>query len=314
MVQNMAEQPPLGTVISIIVNWNLRADTLECLHSLFAAGALAGSVIVVDNGSTDGSVEAIRSAFGDSVGVIETGENLGLAGGINVGVRRALEMTADWIFLLNNDTLVAPDLFEQFASAASKIPEVAIWGPQILFHADPERIWFLAERRVAGTLLGRRANASDRLDPALAAPFQADYISGCAMLVRRDVFQEIGGYDPTFFLFAEEVDFCQRARSAGFVLGAAPQAHVLHKVSLSTNQDPPRSQYLRIRNQIWFYRRYSDGWQSIFYFLFTWVRTGWLLLKSLLRGRIQIAIALTRGWVAGWLAPAEQRVPGYPEF
>jgi hypothetical protein len=286
---------------TLIINWNLRDDTIECLRSLLAAGAVSGQIIVVDNGSADGSVAAIRDAFGEKVGLIEIGENLGLAGGINAGLPAALEAGADWVFLLNNDTVAEPDLFERFREAIGKHPEIAVWGPRIVYHADPDRVWFLAERRVWGTLLGHPAPET-HLSPEqalLAVP--ADFISGCAMLVRRDVFEQVGPFDASLFLFAEEVDFCLRAARAGFKLAAAPQAGVRHKVSLSTARDRPGARFYRIRNQVRVYRRYAPGLPSFFYFLFTLLRTGMTIAIDCLRGDGDLIGPAVRGWLAGWL-------------
>jgi GT2 family glycosyltransferase len=292
----------LPDLFTLIVNWNLRADTLDCLQSIFAAGADPGRVIVVDNGSQDGSAPAIREAFGSHVRLIETGENLGLAGGIDAGLPAALDAGARWVFLLNNDTIVDRDLFSRFGEAVEKYPDIAIWGPRIVYHAEPERVWFLAERRVAGTLLGRPVPETDKSPEAAPAAVPADFISGCAMLVRRDVFETIGDFDASLFLFAEEVDFCLRAGRAGFRLAAAPRAGVRHKVSLSTDRDRPGSRFHRIRNQARVYRRYAAVPGRAFYFLFTLARTALLALSDLLRGERRLAGAALRGWWAGWFS------------
>ncbi|HUF37319.1 MAG TPA: glycosyltransferase family 2 protein [Anaerolineales bacterium] len=294
-------------VCTIIVNWNLRADTVECLRSLFAAGVPPGGVVVVDNGSTDGSVDAVRAEFGGKLDLIETGKNLGLAGGINSGLPAVLAGETDWVFLLNNDTIVEPDLFERFADAVHAAPGIAVWGPRIVYHADPGRVWFLAERRIGRSLLGRPVPET-RLEPEDAPlAVRADFISGCAMLVRREVFERIGGFDESLFLFAEEVDFCLRAARAGFKLAAAPRAGVRHKVSLSTDRDKPTARFLRIRNQVRVYRRYASVPGRGFYFLFTLLRALYHIAGDLLRGDGDLAGQTFRGWLAGWFTRAGPR-------
>src|SRR5262245_21225912 len=123
-----------------MVNWNLKQDTLDCVASLFAAGALAGQVIVVDNGSIDGSVQALQQRFGAAVQVIESGHNLGFAGGCNLGLAYALERQAKWVFILNNDTVVDPALFAEWERAASSGAGYAIIAPLILYFNAPDRI------------------------------------------------------------------------------------------------------------------------------------------------------------------------------
>jgi GT2 family glycosyltransferase len=236
------------------------------------------------------------------VRLIETGENLGLAGGIDAGLPAALDAGARWVFLLNNDTIVNRDLFSRFSEAVEKHPDIAIWGPRIVYYAEPERVWFLAERRVAGTLLGRPVPETDMAPEAAPVAVPADFISGCAMLVRQDVFETIGDFDASLFLFAEEVDFCLRAGQAGFRLAAAPRAGVRHKVSLSTDRDRPGSRFHRIRNQARVYRRYASVPGRAFYFLFTLARTALLALSDLLRGERRLAGVALRGWWAGWFS------------
>jgi GT2 family glycosyltransferase len=287
-------------IYAIVVNWNLREDTLACLRSLFTAGAAPGSVILVDNASEDGSVGAIRNEFGDAVRLIETGENLGLAGGINAGLPAAMDGGAEWVFLLNNDTVVEPDLFDRFDEARRADPGVSVWGPRIVYFSDPGRVWFLAERRFLRTLLSRPVGETALPEGAAPIVVPADFISGCAMLVRRDVFERVGGFDQSLFLFAEEVDFCLRASRAGFKLAAAPRLGVRHKVSLSTEKDKPGSRFLRIRNQIRVYRRYSSRPGAIFYFAFTALRTVRIAFLDTLRGDAQLAGSAARGWLAGW--------------
>ena len=143
---------PLPTeprVAVIVLNWNGREDTLECLRSIRSIAYSNFGVIVVDNGSTDGSVAAIRASQ-PSVEVIDTGENLGFAGGNNVGIRRALELGADYVLLLNNDTVVDPGLLRAFVAAAALHPEAGAFGAKIYFHSEPTRIWYAGARWEAG--------------------------------------------------------------------------------------------------------------------------------------------------------------------
>lgn len=297
----------LSNLHTLVINWNLRDDTLACLRSLFADGAVPGSVIVVDNGSTDGSPAAITKEFEAAVRLIETGENLGLAGGINAGLPAALEGGASWIFLLNNDTVIEPGFFDRFDRAVQAHPDIAIWGPRIVYYADPQRTWFLAERRIGRTLLGQAAPNVNTAPGAGPEIVRADFISGCAMLVRREVFERIGGFDSSLFLFAEEVDFCLRAGLAGFRLAAAPGAVVRHKVSLSTGRDKKQSRFLRIRNQVRVYRRFASLSGAPFYFVFTFLRSVKFAFFDLLRGDAALAGAALRGWLAGWFS---RQVPG----
>ncbi len=142
----------IESLYTILVNWNLKQDTLDCVASLFAAGADAGQVIVVDNGSNDGSAQALREQFGPAVHIIESGQNLGFASGQNLGLRYALEQQAKWVFILNNDTVVDTEIFVEWARAAQASEDYAIIAPLILYHSEPNRIWYLGDRLASASL------------------------------------------------------------------------------------------------------------------------------------------------------------------
>lgn len=216
-------------IITIILNWNGKNDTLHCLRS-FPSGS---EVIVVDNGSSDGSVAAIRAEF-PTVTVLETGENLGFAGGNNVGIEYALKQGADWIFLLNNDTVVDPHIFEAFRKTASKQPEVGIWGAKIYLFDKPNQFDHFGgnwnPRTANFDLIGYRAVEDGK---SWEKPVKMDYACGAALFIKKDVFEKIGLLEPRYFLFWEESDFCFRAAKAGFATFLCPGAKVRHKVSAS---------------------------------------------------------------------------------
>jgi GT2 family glycosyltransferase len=121
------------------------------------------------------------------------------------------------------------------------------------------------------------------------------------MLVRKDVFQSIGFFDTTFFMYGEDVDLCWRAHAAGFRLAVAPRARMWHKISASSNRDQPASRYLRIRNQIRFYRIYARGLQALLMFAFTSLRLARIAIDDLIQGQVQLIYPLIAGWIDGWL-------------
>lgn len=284
----------------VIVNWNLRDDTLACIDSLLQAGATASQVIVVDNGSQDGSIAAFKERFGPDLTLIANSENLGFAPASNQGARCALERDAEWVLFLNNDTLVARDFLAELTTALHQSPSYALLGPLILYHAAPERIWYLGDRLIPGTLITTNPYHRKSLDPALPAVMPVDFLNGCALLVKRAVFETVGFFDPDLVMYGEEVDLCWRARLAGFRLGSATRARVWHKVSLSADRVKPRTRYLRIRNQIRFYRRYARGLQRPLMFAFSLLRGLRLALGDLLRRQAGLIPPLLRGWQDGW--------------
>lgn len=232
----------------VILNWNGKNDTVACLKSLPAEI----STVVVDNGSTDDSVNVISQEF-PQVTLLKTGKNLGYAGGNNVGIEHALAEKADLVLLLNNDTIVDESFISALKQAAEKNPECGIFGAYPLRYSDPEKLDHLGgvwNRETASfDLIGLGAPDGFRTDQPL------DYVCGCSILIRAEVFKTIGFLEPTFFLFWEEADFCVRAKKAGFGIDICYEAKLLHKVSASFVGGSPHKTYFWWRGRcLWIER------------------------------------------------------------
>jgi GT2 family glycosyltransferase len=293
----------LPTPYCVIVNWNLWPDTAKCVESLLAAQLPLDRVIVVDNASHDDSMVCLKARFGPGLSVLASPRNVGYGGGCNLGIERALEHGAEWILLLNNDTYVAPTFFSEFGHAIERGPQYAAFGPLIMYARRPDRIWRLGERRVLGSLI-THSLYRDALEPkSLPNLLPVDFVTGCAMLVRADVFKRAGTFDTLSFMYAEDVDFCWRMHLAGYRLAAAPRAKMWHKVSASSNLDRPAAGYWRVQNQIQFYRRYAGSRQIPILLLFTVLQTMWLITGGLISGQMALIRPLARGWIDGWLKP-----------
>ncbi len=235
----------------VILNWNGCRDTLACLASLRRLTYSNFHTIVVDNGSTDGSACEIRSAFPD-VELIETGQNLGFAGGNNVGIRRALERQSDYALLLNNDTEVDPKLIDAFVAAARNNTDAGVFSGKIYYHSEPERIWYF------GTKWNPNTTHFDHpghgvIDDGIgfSGISDTDYASGCAFFFSTARAQDVGLLDEDFFLYFEETDWCYRARAKGYRSVVVPEAKLWHKVSASTGGvDSPLMIYFMTRNKL----------------------------------------------------------------
>jgi len=241
------------TVAVVVLNWNGRRDTLACLASLSQLNCPVVR-IVVDNGSTDGSVSSIRKEF-PSVIVIEIPQNLGYTGGNNVGLERALAEGVDYVLLLNNDTKVAPDLVRLLVDAAEKDPSVGIAGPTIYYYDDPETIWSAGGAidwdRGSTSMVG--LNERDEGQFSIASR-EVNFVTGCAMLVKRSVLEKVGLLDDRFFAYYEDAEWCVRARRAGFKIVHVPTAKVWHKISPEAQTDSPTVLYYMARNRLLFLR------------------------------------------------------------
>lgn len=230
-------------VTLVILNWNGKNDTLACLESLNSHR----EIIVVDNGSEDNSVEEIRKQF-PSVRVIETGINLGYAGGNNVGIEAALKEGADAVLLLNNDTIADPGMVEAFIQSAEATPSIGIWGGYPLRFSNPEHLDHL------GGIWNSEKGDFELIGLNEKKGFQTgiplDYVCGCSIFVRREVFEKIGLLETKFFLFWEEADFSMRAKKAGFGIGVCYGALLLHKVSASFIGGSPHKKYFWWRSRL----------------------------------------------------------------
>ena len=240
-----------GKVSIVVLNWNGRDDTVECLESLRAVDYPDHEIVVVDNGSTDDSVEAIRRRFPE-VKIVEIGDNLGYTGGNNAGIRCALAAGAEFVLLLNNDTKVCAKLVSQLVSAAVEHPNAGFFSPKIYFYSEPTRIWFAggkwSERKAQFIHLGY---GMDDSAGAFNAVTVMDYACGCAVLVRTSVIRQIGLLDERFFLVFEDVDWCYRGRKAGFESLFVPDAAVWHKASRSFGgSESPLITYFHTRNRL----------------------------------------------------------------
>ncbi len=216
----------------IILNWNGREVIGPCLESLLRVSDPPLDIIVVDNGSTDSSPEIVRQGF-PGVELIENGENLLFAAGNNVGIEAALERGAEFVLLLNNDTEVDPGFASEMLLAFSD-PAVGVAGPKIYYHDDPERIWYGGGgfNRFTGVPFHRGLR---RMEGSFEdTPCETGWVTGCALMARREVFVQIGHLDPSYTIYCEDVDFCLRAAAAGWSLRYVPSARLWHKVSSSS--------------------------------------------------------------------------------
>lgn len=293
-------------VAIIVLNWNGLVDTLECLESLAGLDYPSFEVVVVDNGSTDGAVEAVRTCF-PQVTLIENGENLGFTGGNNVGLRHALLQEADYVLLLNNDTEVAPDFLRCLVEAMEADPRVGIAGPTVCYYERPDLIW-----SAGGAIDWRRGRTwMVGLNTADAGQFgdlprPVDFVTGCAMLVKREVVERVGLLDERFFAYYEEAEWCVRAQRAGFSIIHVPQAKVWHKIPLDARDTSPSVHYYMTRNRLLFFKATGAGWHAWLHTLLAeYLRTlvSWTL-RPKWRGREAqreaMVQALSDAWRGRW--------------
>jgi GT2 family glycosyltransferase len=217
-------------VTCIVLNWNGWRDTLDCLAALKESSYPELEVVVVDNGSTDQSVAQISAAHPD-VTLLQTGANLGFAGGNNAGIRYGLKNGAEYVWLLNNDTRPAPDALSALVAKALTDSRIGAVGSVCYFADRPEIVQIWAGGR-ANLWIGYSPNTDRPHDDAWF-----HWLNGTSLLLSAAALQDIGLLDQGIFLYWEDVEIGLRLRQRGWRLAAAPESKVLHKVSASTSNN-----------------------------------------------------------------------------
>jgi GT2 family glycosyltransferase len=275
-------------LVGVVVTWNRRDDTSACLDSLRGL-----DVVCVDNGSTDGTPEAVERGHPE-VELVRNTANLGFAAGSNIGMRRALERGADWVLLINNDAVAEPGLPHALAQAATHRPDAGVLACKVLFADSPGRVEYggAAFHPLLG-YSGRQRGYGKREAGHFDALRQVDYASGAGMAISRAAIQRAGMLDETLYMYVEDVEWCLRIRAAGFAVVFVPQARVLHRGSASSGgRGSPAALYYHARNTLAVSERYRPlprGLRSI--------RRGVVLATHLLQARRgEGAHAVLAGW------------------
>lgn len=309
----MSSAQPIGALnplYVIVLNWNLPGDTIACVRSLLVGLPPAAQILIVDNHSSDDSVAQFQASFGDTVQLLTMSDNLGFAGGMNAGIRAALQAGAGSVLLLNNDTVVHEAMLGRMLQAAADLPQAGVLGPAIFYYDLPQRIWQLGSREYP--LLPIPLNLGMRdLRRAQGRPFRLDYVTGCAMLVRRAVFERVGMLDTAYAMYFEDADFCRRVRQAGFELWCVPSAQMWHRVALSAGMVKPASRYAFAWGRARFYRQHPHGPLPGLTYAYLLVSTVLKVARDIARGEGGLAALLWRGTLDGYaLRPISAPVPG----
>lgn len=248
-----ARSTPLVAIITL--NWNHPRETLAFLASCARLDYPALLTLVVDNASQDDSLAQVAAHFPHAQLVVNE-RNLGFAAGMNVGMRRAMALGADYVFLANNDTVIAPDAIGALVEAA-QAAQADIATPTIYYAQGPARIWWTGGYRRWPTLEIQPC-AEDDLG---AGPLAVDFVTGCGMLLSRRCIERVGLFDERFFMYYEDSDYCLRARAAGCSAIVVPRARMWHRVATSLGgSDSPGERYHIARSSVQFFRKHTRGW------------------------------------------------------
>ncbi len=256
----------LPKIAIVIVVWNGLEDTLECIQSLAKDRYPNKELVLVDNGSSDGSAEAVRKEW-PGVHVVALSRNAGFTGGNNAGLTEAFRLGAKYAFLLNNDTTVEPDALSALVECAQREPGAAILAPVTHYYDAPGEVWFSGA--VLDLARGEAVHqpAGARMEEGAAYP--SPWVTGCAMLVRLIAVELVGGLDDRFFLTWEDVDWCVRMREEGWEVLVVPSARIFHKCSRATRRLGGIRCYYAVRNSLLLAQKHAG--------LAYWSALGWVV-------------------------------------
>lgn len=279
-----ADHLPFVYVLSL--NWNGREYVKDFCDTILALDYPQYKVSVIDNASSDGSVEYLRQNY-PAIDVIQNPTNLGYAAGYNVGIQKAYESGAEYFFILNNDTIIPRETLRNLVSVALTDNTIGFVSGKVYFNENRSMLQTAGKRDKLwkATVVNVGQNVIDR--GQFDGQRDYDYLDDVFWLVKSKVYEKLGGYDPEFFLYWEETDWCARAKGQGFRLVYTPTAKVYHKISMSTGggSNPKKSYHIR-RNAVLFYYRHKSKpvfLLKLFLILmetFDWRRVAALIVKG----------------------------------
>lgn len=269
-------------VLIVVLTWNGRDVTLACVQSILELRYQRFDVLVVDNASSDGTHLALQERFGDRVEVLRNEANLLFAGGMNVGLARAVRDGYDYALILNNDVVLDPEMLGALVDVAAQDATIAAVGPKI-FYADPSDVlWFAGGELALWRGWSRHRGIRQRDRGQFDTSGDVGYLTGCAMLLRCAALTDVGLLDTGFEMYAEDADWCFRARARGHRLVYAPAARAWHRVSASAGQFSWYKMQHRFASQMRFLARHArwHHWLTIpFFTLLEAIRVGWLVAR-----------------------------------
>lgn len=283
-------------VWAVVVNWNGCADTLACLDSLAQSALPLARVVVVDNGSTDGSVSAIRQHAPD-VDTIEVKENLGFGRANNLAADLFLQdSTGTHLFLINNDAIVKRDTLSHLLQAVCQ-EGVGAAVPKVYYADTPQRLWYAGGHIDWKQGCGKHDGMGQEDKGQFDQPRAVSFATGCGVLLRRTVVEQLDLFDPRYFFLGEDVDLSLRLLRAGHVIWYCPQAVVLHKVGHSLKRQGNGFAYYHMtRNRLLTMRKHARWFHWLRFGLYFPLLWGLQIVKAAVRdGDLAVARGVWRG-------------------
>lgn len=244
-------------VYILIINYNGYKDTIECVKSLEDINYNNFKIVIIDNNSTNNSEAILREHIKNHT-IMQTNKNLGFAGGNNYGIKYALKNNAEYVLLLNNDTVVNKDFLAEMIKCFKYDNSVGIAGCKIMYYGAKDRIWFAGGKIDWYKFQGIHEKfklVDNNLDEKVK---DIDFMTGCSMLIKKDVFNKVGLLPEDYFMYFEDVDFCVKVKKMGFKILYNPKAIIYHKSSISSGgEDSPLLFKYFTRNRLIFMNKYK---------------------------------------------------------
>lgn len=244
-------------VYAVVTNWNGLDDTSECIESLQNSTYPNLQVVIVDNGSTDDSPNVLAERF-PKAAQVRMERNGAVTAAYNAGLRYALNHNADYVLMLNNDTILDGEMTALLVEFAGRDAKFGLVTPKIYYYDRPDVIWFAGGMRSRFDLgaYGTGEGEMDSLENSTAK--EVDYAWACGMLMSREMLESVGLFDTQFYLYYDDVDYSIRVQEAGYGIWYVPEAKMWHKVSHSTSGS---AEFARIwaRSKMRLYRKHSRG-------------------------------------------------------
>jgi GT2 family glycosyltransferase len=294
---NQGSSDPYPKLGIIILNWNNWQDTLDCVEALGDCSYTNKEIWIVDNASEDESTTKLGEI--DDIHLMCLDKNYGFAVGNNVGIRAALDQACDFVLLLNNDTDLPRDFIQPLLEPFRKDPQASVCSPKILYSQPAGTIWYAGGKfrnpRIIGEMVGMGSPDQDQYNQLC----QTDFAVGTCMLIKRELFERIGLLDERFFFYHEDVDFCYRAKQAGYTIWYQPKSTIIHRVSSSTKKQPSMRVFLYQRARVVFLCKHIRGIKTPIVLILEIIRLFRVIINGMMHLQMDLPMSYLKGLAAG---------------
>ncbi len=292
----------------ILVNWKNYDDTKNCLKSLYLSNNTSFNIILIDNESKEKSASKLKESF-PHITILPQETNLGFTGANNLGIKYGLALGAEYIMLLNNDTIVPKNFMTPLLTTLRSNSQIAAVQPKIMFADKPDKIW--SGGGIYNSLIASTTTIGyDQLDSEkYNKPTYLDWLTGCCILLKAEIISEVGLLNNHFFAYYEDVDWSLRIRKLGYLLAYNPSVPIYHKAGASSKTKSksadgflsPFVHFLNIRNHIFLVRLHAKGFHAINAHVFLLLKIIGYGLYFILKGRKKKLKMLLNGFLKGYL-------------